>query len=602
MRCSVYLLFLKGSSFRSGAPVLTASQPEISPRVQVVPSLEVNTAKSPLGRSWTSRQTLLPRQHIRRGFLRGATATARLDAGAGSVIHWRRLKRGLQEGRVQDNFVWSEADELGRGSFGRVFRGKSCYDSNKSVAVKQMSRASVGDVEKLWAEIHILADLDHPNILRFLEAYEDRCNFYIVTEACLGGNLLEWLDQLKGQEALICRVAHEVTGVLAHCHSRSVCHRDLKLENILFLRRSLQSPIRVADFGLSKQCSASIVSKRLEWNKARAAAIAGGCEAERSEAEPKRRGSAQSKGGEATVCRTPNPSLVRMRSVAGTPEYMAPEVISILNRRVANPEKPLDANHFPDFYDLRCDIWSLGVCVYTLLHGELPYDMEAMSAFVAEGVALPALTPSPALANGFIDSCLTADFQLRPAAKRLLSHRWFECLGANAGPTPHSTSTIASRLRAFSKLSRFKRAALLAAARNLGSYEHEELRRIFQKVDIHNTGEVQLTDLMEYLAFAPSSPTTGHQWVAEAVRIVDAECKGTVAYTEFLAAIMDHNIEERKDLALAAFRGFDIDGDGTVTAKEMERVIENCDAALGDVLLEGAELDFDDFMGLLKSG
>mmetsp|Transcript_114583 Transcript_114583/g.272583 ORF Transcript_114583/g.272583 Transcript_114583/m.272583 type:complete len:108 (-) Transcript_114583:129-452(-) len=107
---------------------------------------------------------------------------------------------------------------------------------------------------------------------------------------------------------------------------------------------------------------------------------------------------------------------------------------------------------------------------------------------------------------------------------------------------------------------------------------------------------------MEYLAFAPSSPTTGHQWVAEAVRIVDAECKGTVAYTEFLAAIMDHNIEERKDLALAAFRGFDIDGDGTVTAKEMERVIENCDAALGDVLLEGAELDFDDFMGLLKSG
>lgn len=35
---------------------------------------------------------------------------------------------------------------------------------------------------------------------------------------------------------------------------RNVCHRDLKLENILFLRRSLDSPIRVADFGLSKQC------------------------------------------------------------------------------------------------------------------------------------------------------------------------------------------------------------------------------------------------------------------------------------------------------------------------------------------------------------
>lgn len=48
---------------------------------------------------------------------------------------------------------------------------------------------------------------------------------------------------------------------------------------------------------------------------------------------------------------------------------------------------------------------------------------------------------------------------------------------------------------------------------------------------------------------------------------------GTIAYTEFLAAIMDHNIEERKDLALAAFRGFDLDGNGTITSMEMGRVI-----------------------------
>ena len=47
---------------------------------------------------------------------------------------------------------------------------------------------------------------------------------------------------------------------------------------------------------------------------------------------------------------------------------------------------------------------------------------------------------------------------------------------------------------------------------------------------------------------------------------------GTIAYTEFLAAIMDHHIEERKDLALAAFRGFDVDGSGTISSKEMERV------------------------------
>lgn len=85
-------------------------------------------------------------------------------------------------GTVHDHFVWSEEDELGRGSFGRVFRGKSCYDSKKAVAIKQMARSSIEDVDQLWSEINILSDLDHPNILRFLEAYEDRCSFYIATQ------------------------------------------------------------------------------------------------------------------------------------------------------------------------------------------------------------------------------------------------------------------------------------------------------------------------------------------------------------------------------------------------------------------------------------
>ena len=77
---------------------------------------------------------------------------------------------------------------------------------------------------------------------------------------------MEWTEQLKGQGSAICRIAHEVTGVLAHCHSRGVCHRDLKLENILFLRCSLDSPIRVADFGLSKQCSGSLEVEHATFN------------------------------------------------------------------------------------------------------------------------------------------------------------------------------------------------------------------------------------------------------------------------------------------------------------------------------------------------
>ena len=216
---------------------------------------------------------------------------------------------------------------------------------------------------------------------------------------------------------------------------------------------------------------------------------------------------------------------VRTADRISTEEYMAPEVINILNQEMANPA--CDVNSFPDFYDLRCDIWSLGVCLHTLLEGNLPYEMEDMSKFIAEGVPLPKLQSSASpLASDFVKHCLLLDFRVRPAARSLLKHRWFAESCVSCGPTPHSSSTIASRLRAFSKLSKFKRAALLAAARHLGSYEHEELRRIFEKVDIHYQGEVPLTDLMEYLAFAPASPSSGHQWVAEAVSVLDAQCKG----------------------------------------------------------------------------
>ena len=144
-----------------------ACDADLPSRVRLVPALDL--PPSPLASpeaqpNWTSRLAVR-----RRGRLQWNTgsATSR-EARDTDVIHWRRLKRGLQEGRVHDHFTWSEEDELGRGAFGRVFRGKSCYNSTKSVAIKQMSRSSIADVGKLWSEINILADLDHPNILRLL--------------------------------------------------------------------------------------------------------------------------------------------------------------------------------------------------------------------------------------------------------------------------------------------------------------------------------------------------------------------------------------------------------------------------------------------------
>eukprot|EP00931_Biecheleriopsis_adriatica_P027106 TRINITY_DN16356_c0_g1_i1.p1 TRINITY_DN16356_c0_g1~~TRINITY_DN16356_c0_g1_i1.p1 ORF type:complete len:711 (+),score=130.84 TRINITY_DN16356_c0_g1_i1:17-2149(+) len=579
--------------------------------------------------------------------LRASSARAVSKENSGSsddlspAIHWRHFRRGMQEGSVRDNFVWSEADELGRGAFGRVFRGKSCYHGTKMVAIKILSRASVHNVDNLWSEINILSDLDHPNILRMLEAYEDSRNIYIVTEVCQGGPLDDWLDRVKGDAAFARRVALEVTGVLAHCHSRGICHRDLKLDNILLLRDSVDSPVRVADFGLAKRCSSRIVWQRLAWNQARAAALSGGCEQDMTqdtvpqcpaqvrslssrravkrntigaipwaESGSKRQASEVEPEEPAEAASgSKRPVYVRMKSVTGTPEYMAPEVIHMLNRQMNENEDESSDDCLPDFYDFRCDVWSLGVCLCTLLLGKHPYDLEQVSRFVAEGEPLPELKWDNVAEDPveFIEDCLQADFRKRPHAEDLMRYDWLSPGNAlHVVPTPSSASFLAKRFRAFAGLSQFKRAALLAAVRHLGSYEHEELRKVFQKVDVQNTGEVPVQDLMKVLSMSPSSPSGETAWIDEAVRMADAESKGSIAYTEFLAAVMDPNIEDRKDLALAAFRGFDLNGDGSLTSKELERVLKNCDSQLS-VIREGdqngdGELDFEEFVDLLRKG
>ena len=200
-------------------------------------------------------------------------------------------------------------------------------------------------------------------------------------------------------------------------------------------------------------------------------------------------------------------------------EYMAPEVISILNQEVANPSR-VDVNCFPDFYDLRCDIWSLGVCIHTLLEGELPYDMEDMSKFIAEGTLLPKLKSS------------TSSFWAAEAVKVLDA----QCKGAGVESLDHDVKVCT---------------CLYCIIRALDTSNQRARRQ----------GQVPVFFSFRCILAAPE--VSGFQ----------LPFPGTIAYTEFLAAIMDHNIEERKDLALAAFRGFDLDGNGTITSMEMGRVI-----------------------------
>ena len=106
----------------------------------------------------------------------------------------------------------------------------------------------------LEQELDILLEVDHPNIIRFYEAYRDNKYYHLVMEYCSGGELFEKLiEQGIFSEANAATIIKKLLSALRYLHDKDIAHRDLKPENIIFQNEDIGSEIKLIDFGLSKK-------------------------------------------------------------------------------------------------------------------------------------------------------------------------------------------------------------------------------------------------------------------------------------------------------------------------------------------------------------
>ncbi|KAH6915968.1 STE/STE11/cdc15 protein kinase [Coprinopsis sp. MPI-PUGE-AT-0042] len=261
-----------------------------------------------------------------------------------------------EEGKPPTHFQLGNC--IGRGQFGSVYRALN-LNTGQMVAVKRIRLEGLKEEEvtQLMREVDLVKSLSHPSIVKYEGMARDDDTLSIVLEYAENGSLGQTLKAFgKFNERLVASYVVKILEGLHYLHNSHVVHCDLKAANILTTKTG---NVKLSDFGVSLNLRAM----------------------ERE-----------------------------MKDVAGTPNWMAPEVIELKGASE------------------KSDIWSLGCTVIELLTGRPPYAEITNSMSVMFRIVEDDIPPLPEgcseLLQDFLKQCLQKDPNDRPTAELLCEHEW----------------------------------------------------------------------------------------------------------------------------------------------------------------------------------
>ncbi|KAJ1450212.1 kinase-like domain-containing protein [Pelagophyceae sp. CCMP2097] len=244
---------------------------------------------------------------------------------------------------------------VGEGGFSKVLlvRAKSGHLSERNEGVyaakiipkSHLKSAGESFVKATMLERNILGKFNHPFLLKLYHSFQERDRLILVVDYCPGGSLHTHVNislrEAGGgfSESRSAFYVAEIALACAHLHLHGIVHRDLKLENVLM---HASGHCAVSDFGASKRLKPP---------------AAGDCRARGQPSSVEElRESHSDRSSFASGATPPDALAAQTRSIVGTPAYMAPEML------LAQP------------YDFAVDWWALGVLLFTMLKGRLPFD------------------------------------------------------------------------------------------------------------------------------------------------------------------------------------------------------------------------------------
>jgi hypothetical protein len=212
--------------------------------------------------------------------------------------------------------------KLGEGGNGVVYRVRD-IEGDRECALKVAKSGGGDDVlERFKREILATSFFDHPNVIEIYDAGEFEGSYYMAMELVEGRELRDVLNQ-DGRlvPARALAITKQILAGLGAVHRANIVHRDLKPENILITQKDGQDFVKLMDFGIARIQGQEFQEKIFTTMQGK---------------------------------------------ISGSPKYMAPEVIS-------EPE-----------FDQRADLYSLGIVLFEMLTGVVPFEAPTAMKFLQE--------------------------------------------------------------------------------------------------------------------------------------------------------------------------------------------------------------------------
>lgn len=429
---------------------------------------------------------------------------------------------------------------LGKGSFGVVVVGVHRV-TGMQYAIKFVMKNSE-QRHRIERELRLLKDVDHTNIVRLFAVYDTKDQVGFVMELCTGGHLLNLLERQpkrylseNAARNLVCQLVSAV----AHMHGRGICHRDIKMQNILMENYLDSAQIKIIDFGF----------------------------------------------GTRFIGATP------LKTRCGTPYTTAPEVFrehydercdvwsaGVVAYILLSGRRPFEAAELPGALEPAGKaslVANILMGRYTLNHS-------------------PFKRVSPACL-AFIQKMLVPDYRARWSAKKALQHEWLQN-SPNKDSLSDSLATTESMLAALSNLRRqssmsaLHQSSMLAVVFSLPQNKTSELRDLFREFDIDHNGSLSLDEFRR--AMKVMSQKLTNRDIDQLFETIDVNDDRQISFTEFLAATLDPREIDIEELG-KAFRLLDSDNKGYLTVDDLHRVLAGKDTPVRNSLGDAVSTDTD---------